>query len=273
MSGILKITQMGLFDIFRKKVVKEEEDDNNRILLSMAMYNNQETFNHEKVIAYLQTEWNAEIAAVNGDSKTITFSLNGETVALATIGAQIPWGDIKGAAQYAYNWPDAEEALKDHDSHVIITLMSGEQSVLDRFRLFTMLNDAVVATSNAIGIYMGSQSLLIPKEQYQEGANGLKQNLLPVDLWVYIGLRSSENGNSLYTYGLKAFDKTEMEIINSSMNLEELYNFLMNICAYVIGKDITFKAGETLGYTAEQKINISLSKGIFVEGKTLKLEM
>lgn len=62
-------------------------------------------------------------------------------------------------------------------------------------------------------------------------------------------------------------------MIDSALPLEELYSFLVNICSYVIGSDVVFHHGETLGYTAEQKINITSSKGILVDGETLKLEM
>lgn len=64
-----------------------------------------------------------------------------------------------------------------------------------------------------------------------------------------------------------------MEFINAPLDLEEIYDFLSNICAYVINSNVTFKSGQTLGYTAEQKIRITKSEGQFVEGQTLKLEM
>jgi hypothetical protein len=41
----------------------------------------------------------------------------------------------------------------------------------------------------------------------------------------------------------------------------------------VIDSDVTFNNGETFGYTAEQKIKITKSKGKFVEGETLKLAL
>ena len=101
----------------------------------------------------------------------------------------------------------------------------------------------------------------------------LKNNGTPIVLWVYLGLRKTGSGNSVYTYGLTEFGKQEMEVINSKMDLEELFDFVGNICTYVIENDITFNSGETLGYTAEQKIKITSSKGQFVDGHSLKLEM
>jgi len=73
--------------------------------------------------------------------------------------------------------------------------------------------------------------------------------------------------------GVLSFGKQEIEVVDSPLALDELYGFLVNICSYVIGSDVVFQHGETLGYTAEQKIAITSSKGVFVEGETLKLAM
>lgn len=263
---------MGLFDFLRKKE-QPEESKANSVLLAMLMFNNGETFELDKVVDYLKNNWDTNASDINGDSGTVAFSIQGETVALATVPVQIPWGDIKGTAQYSYNWITAEKDLEKHNSHIIITVMSKNKSEIERFGILTKVLSSILATSNCIGVYQGSQSLLIPKQQYLDGAEALKSNQIPIDLWVYIGLRISENGNNAYTCGLTAFGKPEMEFINAKLDLQEMHSFLSNICAYVINSNVTFKSGETLGYTAEQKIKITKSKGQFVEGQTLKLEL
>jgi hypothetical protein len=72
---------------------------------------------------------------------------------------------------------------------------------------------------------------------------------------------------------LSGFGKQELEVVDSKLKLEELYNFIVNISAYVVGSDVTLRSGETLGYTNDQKIKITSSKGKFIEGESLKLEM
>ena len=47
---------------------------------------------------------------------------------------------------------------------------------------------------------------------------------------------------------------------------------LLNIAGYIIQEDVTLQDGETLGYTAEQKLPITRSQGINVEGMSLKIE-
>lgn len=263
---------MGLFDLFKKKK-KSEESKKSNILLAMPMFNHGETFEINKVVEYLKSNWNISISDVDGDHDLVTFLVKGETVVLATMPSPIPLVEIKEVARYAYNWMTAEKDLENHNAHVLVTITSSKNTALERFKILTKILASIVATTNCIGVYQGTQSLLIPREQYLQGAEALNSNQIPLDLWIYIGLGRSENGNNVYTHGLAAFDKLDMEIINTKLDLEELHNLVWNISAYVINQDITFKNGETLGYTAEQKIKISKSAGHFVEGQTLKLEI
>jgi hypothetical protein len=263
---------MGLFDLFKEKK-QSEETKKNKVLLAMPMFNKAETFELDKVVDNLRNNWKLDVSDIIGDNKTVTFSIQGMTIALGTMPVQIPWEDIEKTAQYAYNWPDAIKELKDHDSHIIVSVMSKSKSDIEQYVILTKVLSSILSTSNCIGVYQGSQSLLLSKKQYLESAEELRSNKIPVDLWIYIGLRKGEKGNSAYTYGLKAFDKIEMEFLDAKLELHELHSFLTNICAYIINSDVNFQSGQTLGYTAEQKISISQSKGVFVEGQTLKLNL
>lgn len=265
---------MGLFDIFKKK---EEPTpaatERNKILLAMPLFKNNETYNLEKALKHLKESWGAEIEDPKENNQTAVFTINGQMVAIAFMPAPVPSGDIEGTAAYAYNWPTAIDDLKDHTGHAIVSILNSNQPMLERFKLLSILVATLMETSNVVGVYKGMQSLLIPTQQYLETVEALRLEQIPVSLWVYIGLRKSDTGNSIYSYGLTAFNKRELEVVNSKLSMEELYDFVSNIVAYVIDSDVTFKNGETLGYTQDQKIKITLSKGQFVEGDSLKLEM
>lgn len=239
----------------------------------MPMFNNGETYNPGLLIKYLKSHWNLTATEVTGDDKSMAFKVDGELVALATVGVQIPWTDIQSAARAAYNWPSAEKELENHNSHVLVTVMSATKSAMERFAILTKILSSILATTDCIGVYNGSPSVLIPKNQYLDSADVLKQNDIPVDLWIYIGFAKTESGNNVYTYGLQAFDKPEMEFINCREDITQMLTFLINVCSYVIKSNVRFRSGETVGFTAEQKIKITLSKGIYVPGQTLKLEL
>jgi Domain of unknown function (DUF4261) len=263
---------MGLFSIFKKKGSSSEKQEG-KILLAMPMFNNGEAYKLDDVVNNLKSFWDLTVTEIEGDNGNAVFKVNGEIIALAYLPVQIPWEDIEETAKYAYNWENATEALKDHNGHAIVSLMAGNKTAVERFKIFSKVLSAILSTSHAIGIYQGNQTLLIPKSEYLEHIDELKDDGIPLTLWVYLGLRNSDKGNSLYTYGLKGFGKQEIEIINSKLSLEELYEFVANIATYVIDSDVTLKSGQTLGYTEDQKVKITSSKGVFVDGESLKLDL
>lgn len=49
------------------------------------------------------------------------------------------------------------------------------------------------------------------------------------------------------------------------------YDLMINLCSYLIKKGAVLHDGETSGFTMKQKLPITLSDGIYVEGPSLKI--
>ena len=253
-----------------KKKIKDDKPDS-KIILGMVILNVESFFDVDSFVNDFKSFYDDNIQEPAGDNSSFVFQVDGETVAIAYMDVPIPKGDIEGTAQYAYNWQTALEDTKDHKSHLIVSLMQGGQDQIKRFKFFTQVLCSLLRTTNAIGVYKGNQSLLIPKDDYLNEAETMSDEHLPLNLWIYFGLRVTDNGNSGFTYGLKEFNKTEMEIVNSSKSLKDIRGFLFNIAHYVLDYDVTFNDGQTIGGSAEEKIAISFSKGQFVDDDTFKL--
>lgn len=256
--------------MFWKKKKNNKEQDQ-KILLGMIMLQDENSFDLESLINDYRNNYNYKIQEPTGDNLSFVFEIEGEMVAIGHIPAPIPSGEIEATAQYAYNWPTAIEETKDHKSHLIVSVLSGGLDQLKRFSIFTQVICSLLRTTNAIGVYKGNQSLLIPKDDYLEEACLMSDEYLPLNIWIYFGLRITDKGNSGYTYGLNEFAKTEMEIVNSEKSIDDIRAFLFNIAHYVLDFDVTFQDKQTCGLSEEEKIAISYSKGIYVEGKTFKL--
>jgi hypothetical protein len=214
----------------------------------------------------------SRIEKESGDNIAGVFNIDDEEVYLMVKPVPIPQEDMENTAKYMYNWPTAAEDVQDHKSHIILALtQDGGNDSIKRFRLLTKLICALLNVTKAMGVYFGEQSLLISKEAYLEEAKTMSDSHLPINLWVYLGLRTIEGKTNGYTYGLKAFDKDEVEIVGSEKSWTEVRELLFNICHYVLMNDVIFKAGQTFGYTEKQKIPISYSKGRFVNGNSFKL--
>lgn len=254
---------------WKKKKVDKTQDS--RIILGMVLLQDINPFDIDTFRKDFLSFYGNNIQEPTGDNASFVFKVNGEMIAIAHMPVPIPLGDIQGTAKYAYNWETVLEDTAKHESHLIVSLMQGGQDQIKRFKIFTRVICSLLRTTNSIGIYQGNQSLLIPKKDYLSEAELMSDDYLPLSLWIYFGLRTTEKGKSGYTYGLKEFNKTEMEVLNSSKGLEEIRGFLFNIIHYVLDYDVTFKDGQTCELSEGERILISMSKGKFVDGDTLKL--
>jgi len=254
---------------WKKKKVDNSQDS--KIILGMVILKDNNSFDVDSVANDFKDNYGGNINEPTGDNASFVCNVEGQLVVIAHMNVPIPCGDIERTAQYAYNWQTALEDTKHHKSHLIISIVQGGEDQMKRFKIFTQILCSVLRTTNAIGVYKGNQSLLIPKEDYLNEADAMSDEYLPLNLWIYFGLRVTDNGNSGYTYGLKEFNMTEMEIVNSSKSLKDIRGFLFNIAHYVLDYNVTFQDGQTVGGSQQEKIEIRLSKGKFVEGDTFKL--
>ena len=186
---------------------------------------------------------------------------------------RVPDGEFDSLFPVSLYWGNAEEETATHQSHVIVFLSSETGTAIERYSLFTKVIESILAETNSLGVYQGNQTLLISREIYHEMAQGLLTGDLPLLLWIFIGIAKSPKGNTLYTFGLSGFGKLEMEIVESQQDMDNLFDFLVNICNYVISNDVTFKKGETIGSTEDHDVTIDISKGVCLDGDTIKLKM
>lgn len=204
-----------------------------------------------------------EIVDLEGDEGSFVLTIADETVAIAFMDVPIPKGDIEETAKYAYNWQTVVKDTANHKSHLIVSLMNGSRDQIKRFKILTSVICSLLRTTDAIGVYKGNQSLLISRTSYLREAARMSDDYLPLNIWIYFGLRITEKGNAGYTHGLKEFYKTEMEIIDSFKSLKDIRAFLFNMVHYVLEYDVIFEDGQTCGLSADEKISISYSKARF----------
>lgn len=253
---------------------KEETESKGQLILSMPMFAEGRAYSLDKIIEDLQSYWGFDVKDIEGDDNTASFTIDGELVVLALMPAPIPDGEFEAMYEYSYLWKNVEKETKAHTQHAIVSLLASDATPVKRYTLLTKVNASILRTSEtAIGIYQGSATLLLPKNLYIDFANMLKEDTLPIQLWIYIGIIGKENKSSVYTYGMKEFGKTEIEIIDAAMESSELYYFLLPILQYVLEYDVTLQDGETIGFSEDEKIKITESEAIYVDGSSLKLEM
>jgi hypothetical protein len=257
--------------IIRDLFSKPKPDNKSTILLGMVLLPDSESFSYERFVKDFKELYN-DLKDLAGDDSAVAFEVEEEAVSVFMMEAPVPAEDIEGTAKYAYNWTTAEEDLKHHKAHIIIATTSTSKNIIKRFKLQTQVICSVLRVTNAIGVYLGNQSLLIPKNHYLSQAEVIDEGDIPLNLWLYFGLRTIDEKTNGYTYGLNAFGKEEMEVLNSDKKIFDIRKLLLDISRYILIDDVVFKNGQTIGFTEEQKLKITYSRGEFVEGMSFKIE-
>lgn len=236
-------------------------------------------FDKEKLLKDFSSEWNIafteeEEESNNTEENFSNFILSIEDIfiTISFFPIPIPNNEVEENA-YTSVWSKATEVAKNYKAHLLITVLSMEKSTEDLSSISTKIVSSALLQENATGVY--SLGTIYQPDYYREMTYYYDQTqIFPTILMVYVGIYSDDNGKTVnaYTYGLQHFNKQEIEILNSNKSPEEVYAFLMDVSNYVISNDVLLEDGETIGFSAEEKLGITVSKGIVVENDSIKID-
>ena len=258
---------MGLFSFFSK----EKKSETSKNILGMVLLEEPNSMDIKKVVSELREKWNLKVDDTESDNETSVLEINGYKVAIAHINAPIPAEEIGNTADYNYFWKNGKEEATKHKGHIIVCIMNAGKDPVEENKLYTKIASSVLDSCKSIGIYIGGRTLLLKKDFYQSLTQEMSDTSLPLYNWIYFGIRKENGKNSMYSYGLADFNKTEIEILETTHSIEEINEMMLNLVNYILLSDVTLKNGETIGFTAEQKLKITISKGKFINGKTIKV--
>ncbi len=240
-------------------------------------------WNKEQFAADLKSEWGIKIPAseINQDDKKykdiILFEEKNIRIAVSFVPAPIPGDEVEHYARANYMWKDAVDVVKTHKANIIVAILGSETDLCQKGKMFTKVVSSCLNQPNAIGVY--SDGAVYERNFFREAAAMAKNDGLPILNLVWFGIYRDEKQAGIYTYGLKKFDKDEIEVYVtpdngdfSSVDLNGIRNFVFDIVAYVLDSNVVLRDGETIGFTADQKLPITKSKGLALDGDTLKIK-
>lgn len=214
------------------------------------------------------------IQAEEGNPGQLMFDAGDLSVIAQYVPRPIPWGDLEEPVQTAMLWKNAEEELREHTGHLIVTTF-GDAEPLDRMKFLTVVLAGMLGASDkALGVYWGGARLIVPSKLFQDMATQMLPDALPLFIW--IGFRAGENDDgttSGFTTGLRDLGHKEFETDNATDSIGDLRERLFNLATYVLENGPVIKDGNTVGADADEKIQVIYSKSMFGnEGKVLRLD-
>ena len=230
-------------------------------------------FDVEEFRRVLKEDWGIECPEDSENTEdqgiTVVFYEDGMMVTVGLMEAKVPGGEAEYWANSNFMTREKSvAAAQNHQAHLLVAVL-GKKSPMKAGELFVKTASSCLKASNALGIY-DCGTVWLP-EDYIRFAMVMKEGEFPLTNLVFVGLYQNEKGVSSWTNGLRSFGKEELEVVESAQSPSEVYELVLNISSYIVQEGAVLRDGETLGYTAEQKLPIKLSQGVAVEGQSLKI--
>lgn len=248
--------------------MNQEDNATGAFVASVLLSQNE--WDKKRLINDCRTDWNIELSDGDNDDALVA-TIGDMTLVMAIMPAPVPNEEAEYYASANYMWEGAVEAARLHKAHILVSVLGKGADLVERGKLFTKVVSSCLKQEYAIAVY--TDGVVFQPIFYREVASLMQQDedALPVLDWVWFGVHRTNDYAGIYTFGMRKFGKEEMEVY-ADADLNDIRDFLLDIVTYILDCDVTLKDGETIGFSEEQKLGITLSDGIALEGKSLKLE-
>lgn len=215
----------------------------------------------------LKDDWDIEFDDEVKEN-AVVFQSDEMMVALSLLPNPVPNNEAVEAAKRNILWKDGADITSKHKAHLIVAVMNKFDAV-DQQVLFAKVTSSLLKLDNAIAVY--KSPTVYEKQFYIDFAMSIKKGEYPMPIFVYVGMYLDKSGVCAFTSGMRYFGKQEIEIIGSQAQPEQVLSFMYSISEYLLVEDIELKDGETIGFTEDQKLPIEISKGVSIDGDTVKI--
>ena len=184
-----------------------------------------------------------------------TFRWGEATVAYTLVEQPIPESQLAGPAARAWYWPDAAEQLAKHQAHLIVALVDEGKDRIAKCMRLTRFVAGLLPALPAVGLQWGGSRAVHAPDAFCQVAAQMARDDLPLHLWMDFQVESTgDDALRLYTTGMAAFGKREIEIPWFAGSPQDLMNHAYNLAHYLLEKDANIKEGEVVGLPGEVQV-------------------
>ncbi len=272
---------MGLFKKNKKNEPRSNELDKEKGVFHGFALLSEPKWSKTQFVADLEEEWDIDLSnGLGGDDgklpseDTLVYAdYNGMRVITGLVDAPIPNREAEQFAMANYMWKDAVAETEKHKAHLIISVM-GDGDAMEKAKLFVKIASAAIKQSTVLGLYYNGAAVFQPS-MYRECAEMMRTGDIPLLNLVWLGLFSDGKQAGVHTYGMRQFGKEEIEIYVpvGKADLNALREFVFGTAMYVLKENAILRDGETIGFSAEQKLPIKVSPAIAFSGNSIKIDV
>ncbi len=198
----------------------------------------------------------------------VVFKVDDMMVACSLLPMPVPNDEATEAARRNILWADGAKLVSEHQAHMVVAVMNKFDAIEQQVLLAKVIS-SMLKLDNTIGVYKAPT--VFEKDFYIRFAESIKQGEYPMPIFIYVGMYNDHGGVCAFTSGLNYFGKPEIEVVGSQSAPEQVLSFMYSISEYVLVEDADLKDGETIGFTEDQKLPITVSDGVSLTGQTVKI--
>lgn len=241
----------------------------NNTISGIILLEGEPSFNASLIKREIETRWKIKINNTNSNDGIVIFSNDKYKIVILSVDAEIPEDELEGVCKISHLWKDAQEETSKHQSHIILSVSSDIQDLVELNMQFVRIAASVLRNTKSIGIYLGNQSLISPRDYYIKIADNMSNDDLPLTNWIYFGLRENKEKRNGFTIGLKEFGFREIEFSDSDKSFDEIYKILYDLAHHVLLSRQPLKKGETFDLSTTEKISLEPKAGEFRDTESM----
>lgn len=185
-------------------------------------------------------------------------------IAVALKSEPIPWEDLEDACQASWWWEGAAEKLQGHKAHLLVSLAPSDEDSVDRHLRLTRVVDAILSHCEARGVYWPAAGIVHEPQTFQEQVTELSRDSLNPTLWVNMRISPNDDESwSLFTTGMDAFNRPEIEIASTRHQPSEVYELCAEVIGYLLASGEEVADGGVISRTDEEQIEVRYGPSMF----------
>lgn len=232
----------------------------------------------EKFFKDMKEEWGIDLtdsetnSERNADDTIVYAQYNGMTIITGLVPAPIPNREAEHFAMANYMWKDAVAQTEKHKAHLIISIM-GEGTAMEKAMLYVKVASSAIKQHSVIGLY--SNGAVYEPKMFRDCAQIMKDDKFPILNAIWFGLFNNGEQAGVYTYGMRQFGKEELEIYvpKEAADLNTIRQFTVAVAAYILQSDVSLNDGETIGFTPDEKLPVTITPALAFSGNSVKINL
>jgi hypothetical protein len=185
-----------------------------------------------------------------------------------------PWSVLEGPCAKALLLPVAANAMRRHTNHFLVVLMGGSIAAVERRIILTKVVGAVLADTDALGVYWGEGTLVHEPSEFRKRAATASANDIPGSLWIDVRVEKNGDGTfRCFTTGMAPLGFLEIEVEKSTLPPDELLGFIGDTTCHIVNNRLQIPDGDTMGRTATEKYKVQHGRSMFDRPKVMHLIM